>query len=150
MKERRIETFIFNGLGFPVKLVNVPMKKVLGEWAMDLNFNTLQEEVLDMLARKPTSLTGGELRFIIDYLEMSTRDFAKLFGVTHAAVLKWESEESQMNPSTESCIRLYLLNYLKVTDKEFRKLYRQVNPENLSHFERELSPLEIDANKMAC
>lgn len=69
--------------------------------------------------RKPTPLTGGELRFIIDYLEMSTRNFAKLFGVTHAAVLKWENEESKMNPSTEVYLRLYILNYLKVTDKEF-------------------------------
>ncbi len=148
--EKKRDTFIYEGLGFPIRLVNVPMRKVLGEWAIDINFNTLQITVLNLLARKPTPLTGNELQFIIDYLEMSRRDFAQLFGVTHAAVLKWEHEEAKMSPSTEIYLRLYLLNYLKVTDKEFRRLYLKINPENLSHAEREYTPLEIDANKIAC
>ena len=37
------------------------------------------------------------------HLEMSIRDFAKSFDVTHRAVLKWGKEESRMNPSTELC-----------------------------------------------
>lgn len=150
MKETKTESFIYEGLGFPIRLVNVPMKKVLGEWAIDINFNALQIAVLNMLAKKPAALTGAELRFIIDYLEMSTRDFAKLFGVTHAAVLKWEKEESKMNPSTEVCLRLYILNYLKATDKEFRKLYQQITPNDLAHSVSENIPLEIDAHKIAC
>lgn len=150
MKMTRRETFIYEGLGFPIRLINVPMKKVLGEWAIDINFNTLQIAVLNILTRKPTPLTGGEIRFIMDYFEMSTRDFAKLFGVTHAAVLKWEKEESKMNPSTEVYLRLYLLNYLKVSDKEFRKVYLKLRPENLVHSVSENYPLEIDMDKIAC
>src|SRR5258708_35710032 len=114
-------------------MVNVPMKKIFGEWALDINFGQLQREVLFLLAKKTTSLTGNELRFIRQYLEMSTHAFAKLFGVTHAAVLKWENEESKMNPSTEICIRLNVLDHLKVTDKEFRKLYLKLNPEIIAH-----------------
>ena len=72
MKKTKTDTFIFEGLGFPVRLVNVPMKRVFGEWAIDINFNTLQLAVLNMLARKPTPLTGGELQFIVDYLAMPT------------------------------------------------------------------------------
>lgn len=150
MKETRRDTFIYKGLGFPIRLVNVPMKKVFGEWAIDINFNTLQLAVLNMLARKSSPLTGGEIRFIVDYLEMSTRDFAKLFGVTHAAVLKWEKEEAKMNPSTEVYLRLYILNYLKVTDKEFRKLYLKINPENLANPKGKHNPLEIDGDEIAC
>lgn len=149
MKEKKRDTVIYEGLGFPIRLVNVPMKKVFGEWAIDINFNTLQIVVLNMLARKPTALTGKELRFIIDYLEMSTREFAKLFGVTHAAVLKWEKEETKMNPSTEVYLRLYILDYLKVTDKEFRMIYLKIKPKNLVDSE-ENNPLEIDADKIAC
>ncbi|HEY4832976.1 MAG TPA: hypothetical protein VIH61_10505, partial [Waddliaceae bacterium] len=145
MKKR--DTFIYEGLGFPIRLVYVPMKKVFGEWAIDINFNTLQVVVLNMLARKPTALTGMELRFIIDYLEMSIRDFAKLFGVTHAAVLKWEKEETKMNPSTEVYLRLYILDYLKVTDKEFRMEYLKIKPRNLVTSDSENYPLEIDAEK---
>lgn len=149
MKKIKKETLIWEGLGFPIRLVNVPMKMILGEWVIDINLNAFQKIALDMLARKPAPLTGSELRFIIDYLEMSTRDFAKLFGVTHAAVLKWENEESKMNPSTEVYLRLYILNYLKVTDKEFRKLYLKINPKYLDNPINEENPLEIDAEKIA-
>ena len=95
-------------------------------------------------------MTGGEIRFIIDYLELSTRDFAKLLGVTHAAVLKWEREKSKMNPGTEIYLRLYILNYLKVADKEFRKIYLKINLCDLAHTKAVKIPLEIDADKIAC
>ena len=150
MKEVKRDTIIFKGLGFPIRLVNVPMKKTLGEWVIDINFNLLQIAVLNLLARKPTPLSGNEIRFIIDYLEMSTRQFAKLFGASHAAVIKWEKEESKMNPNTEVVLRLYLLNYLKASDKEFRKLYSQINPENLSHTKAASAPFEINLDKIAC
>lgn len=147
---KKIDTIIYKGLGFPIRLVNVPMKKVCGEWAFDINFNILHSLVLNMLARKPTSLTGNEIGFIIDYFEMSIRNFAKLCGVTHAAVLKWEQEKSKMSPSTEAFLRLYILNHLKVTDKEFRKLYLIINPESVSNYQDEKELLEIDVEKIAC
>lgn len=81
---------------------------------------------------------------------MSTREFAQLFGVTHAAVLKWEHEKSRMNPGTEICLRLYILNHLKVADKEFRKLYLKMSPQNLVNAEGDEILLEIDAEKIAC
>ena len=93
-----------------------------------------------MLAIKPSPITGAELRFIINYFEMSYRDFAKIFGVSHVAVVKWEKEESRMSPSTEIYLRLYILNYLKVSDKEFRKLYKTIHPENLISAETETIP----------
>lgn len=142
MEETKKDTFIWEGLGFPIRLINVPMRKALGEWVLDINLEGFQKIVLHILAYKKAPLSGGELRFIIDYLRMATREFANLFGVTHAAVLKWEKEKSRMNPSTEVCLRLYILNHLKVADKEFRKLYLKINPQNLADAENETTPLE--------
>lgn len=150
MKMKKKATILWEGLGFPIRLVNVPMKKKFGDWVLDINLNHFQKTVLYMLARKPTSLNGNELRFIIDYLKMSTREFAQLFGVTHAAVLKWENEKSKMNPGTEVCLRLYIFNYLKVADKEFKRLYLKICPQNLANAENNETPLEIDAEKIAC
>lgn len=150
MKETKRDTFIWEGLGFPIRLMNVPMKKVFGEWILNINLEHFQKAVLDMLVRKSTPLSGSELRFIIDYLKMSTREFSQLFGVTHAAVLKWENEKSRMNPSTEIYLRLYILNYLKVADKEFRKLYLKMSPQDLANAESDETPLEIDLKKIAC
>lgn len=150
MKEIKKDTFIWEGLGFPIRLINVPMRKVFGEWVLDINLEHFQKAVLLTLARKPISLSGAEVKFIIDYLKMSTRQFAHLFGVTHTAVLKWENEKSKMNPSTEVCVRLYVLNYLKIADKEFRKLYLKISHQNLAKSENNKMLLEIDAEKIAC
>lgn len=150
MSETKRDTFIYEGLGFPIRLINVPMRKVFGEWALDINFNKLHLRVLFMLATKATPLTGKELRFIRHYLEMSTHTFAKLFGVTHTAVLKWENEERKMAPGTEICIRLYVLDHLKVTDKEFRKIYLEFRPAIIAKKHTESIPLEFNADKIAC
>jgi transcriptional regulator with XRE-family HTH domain len=133
VKNKKRETFIFKGLGFPIKLINVPMKKVVGEWVLDINFNKLQLAVLCSLIRKPAPLTGDELKFMRKFLNLSTTDFGKIFGVTHVAVVKWESGKTRANLSTDVCIRLYLFDHLiKAKDKDFRNLYHEINPEVLS------------------
>lgn len=90
MTEKKIETFTYTDLGFPIQLIDVPMKKILGEWVLDINLNILQLEVLKMLIHKATPLQAEELRFIRKYFEMTTTVFGRIFGVTHAAVIKWE------------------------------------------------------------
>lgn len=110
MKTKKTSTFIYKGLGIPVKLINVPMKKMLGEWFIDVNMETLQRIVLEALIHKPFSLTGAELRYIRNYMEMSCVDFGKTFGVSHVAVVKWENEKNGISPALELYIRLYVKN----------------------------------------
>ena len=112
MKNKKRKTFTFEGLGFPIKLVNVPMKKMVGEWVLDINFNKLQLAVLESLIRKPAPLNGDELKFMRKFLNMSTTEFGKIFGVTHAAVVKWEGGQTHANLSTDVCIRLYMFDHL--------------------------------------
>lgn len=149
-KDTKRKTMIYNGLGFPIRLINAPMRKVYGKWVFGFSMGIFQEIVLHMLATKSSPLTGLELRFIIDYFELSYRDFAKLLGVSHAAVVKWEKEKSKMNPNTELSLRLYMLDYLKVTDKEFRKCYSELIQNNLSKIETEKTLLDINLDKIAC
>jgi DNA-binding XRE family transcriptional regulator len=131
MKDRKRETFIFRGLGFPIKLVNVPMRKMAGEWVLDVDFDQLQLTVLCGLLEKPALLNGDELKFIRKYLDMSTTEFGKIFGVTHVAVVKWE-KGTRANPSTDVCIRLYVFDHLKKTqDKDFRNFFHRISLEKL-------------------
>lgn len=132
MKDKKIDTFIYEGFGFPIKLINVPMKKMIGEWVIDVDFNRLQLAVLRRLLYKPTPLNGSELRFIRKFLGMSMTDFGKIFGVSHVAVVKWESSKTRVSPSTDIYIRLYVLDYQRVKDKEFRGLYNTISPVSLS------------------
>lgn len=149
-KDKKRKTLIYTGLGFPIRLINAPMRKIYGKWVFDFSMGLFQDVVLHILATKPSPLTGPELRFIIDYFELSYRDFAKLLSVSHAAVVKWEKEKSKMNPNTEVSLRLYILNYLKVTDQEFRKRYLELSQQNLSNGKSKKAPLDIDLDKIAC
>src|ERR1700722_12317287 len=147
MKETKTETFVYEGLGFPIKLIKCPMKKVFGEWVLDINLDKLQLYMLHALIHKPVPLTGSELRFIRKFLELSTPDFGRLFGVSHPAVLKWEKEEVHLNPSTEICIRLYVLKHLHAKGEEFRKLYDEISIETLAKHKNDKNiPIAINVN----
>lgn len=150
MNKKKVETFIYQDFGFPVKLINVPMKKVFGEWFLDINLGKLQKNILIELARKSTTLTGVEIRFIRKYFEMTTTEFGHICGASHAAVLKWEKDESLMNPATEVFIRLYVLDRLLAKDIEFRNFFHTFNIGIITKTRRDkikAIPLEIYANE---
>ena len=148
MKNKKIKTFVFHGLGFPVTLINAPMRKVFGEWILDINMESLQLAVLRILVHKPNRLTRDELRFFRKYLSLTTTEFGKIFGVSHVAVLRWEKGQRQVSPAIEFYIRLHMLNHLRVKDKEFRELYNKIPLEKLSRAKVEkLKHLEIDVSE---
>ena len=147
MKDKKTETFIFYGLGFPITLVNAPMRKALGEWIVDIDMENLQLHVLRALAYKPTPLTKDELKFIRKYLAITTTEFGRMFGVSHAAVINWEKGKRRVSAAIELCIRLCVLNHLHVKDKEFRHLYNELSLEKLAKGRTEkIVPLKIDAS----
>ena len=146
MKNRKKKTFIFEGFGFPIKLINVPMKKEFGDWYIDINMNKLMLVVLRALVYKSTALTGDELGFIRSYLEMTTTKFGKTFGISHVAILKWESGENNITPPLDLCVRLYILDHLQAKDAEFRAFYKELSLEQLSTGGKgEIHPLVVDA-----
>ena len=147
IKTKKIKTFIYKGLGIPVKLINVPMKKAAGEWCIDINMNKLMLVVLQEIIHKQTALTGGELKYIRTYLEMTSTEFGKIFGVSHVAVLKWEGGQNRISPALELCIRLYVLNHLNAKDKEFRAFYKKIDLQQLSKGPKnKLHYIAIDAS----
>lgn len=130
MKKRKIEkSYLYCGFGFPILLEDVPMVEVRGIWAPEINYNTLQKVVLLALCYQPTSLSGNQIRFIRKYFEMTLDKFAKKFGITHAAVLKWEKKGD--NPAKilegyEKEIRLFVLDQILSDAKEFRLAFRKI------------------------
>lgn len=119
MAEQKLQkSFIDMGLGFPVRLLNVPMIKVRGKWTPNIDYNRLTQAVLHALCEKPVRLTGNEVRFIRLHFEMTLQEFADRFAVSHAAVLKWEkakNKQTGMNWASEKDLRLFVLS--KMTDR---------------------------------
>ena len=129
--------YIDKGFGFPVHLLNVPMIKIRGNWTPKINYNDLSDLVLRVLAVKPSKLTGNEIKFIRNKLELSLVDFAEKFYVTHPAVIKWEQKENEptgMNWATEKDIRLFISFHLDEIAKtqtsnkpDFMEVYQQLS-----------------------
>lgn len=147
MKNEKKSTFVYRDLGIPVKLINAPMKRMGGEWVLDLDMELLQRIVLEAIVHKPSLLSGLEIRYIRKYMYLSMEEFGKEFGVSHAAVSKWENSKNGISPALDVCIRLYIMEYLKAKDIEFRKLYRDINLSKLSKAKKvKLLPLAIIAD----
>lgn len=129
MKKRIQKKYIDFGCGFAVEFLNVPMRKVNGQWIPDINYNNLHQIILELLSHKEGRLTGNEVRFIRLYFEMSLVSFADRFNVKHPAIIKWEKKgdhPTQMNWSTEKDIRLFILSKLQRSPDRIVKLYSQL------------------------
>ena len=145
--KKMTETFIYEGLGFPIQLIDTPMKKVFGEWMIDIDMNALQKFVFKGLIHKPQSLTGKEMKFMRKFLELSTTKLGERLGVTHAAVLKWEKETAKISKAQECYLRLILMEYFR--ESELIKLYKEITPEKLTEFSKEKqSVLSIDIKSL--
>ena len=131
METKIQKQFIDDGFGFPVHLLNVPMSKVRGHWTPNVNYVELSSLVLKALVEKPAKLTGSELKFIRQSLGMNLTEFASIFYVSHAAVLKWEKAESEatkMKWATEKDIRLFAYKQVE-GEIAFYKIYENPRPE---------------------
>ncbi len=118
MKQTRAARFVYDGLGFPVILINVPVRDVRGVVVPDINYNTLRKLVLEDLSLKPSSLTGNELRFIRQFMGLTYTEFAKHFEAKSTEVIAWERAKdsiARVAPSTKTYIRLYILQHLNAT-----------------------------------
>lgn len=136
------KTIIYEDFGFPITLVEVPIKIVMGEEILDIDMYNLQISVLKYLIFKKTPLTGSQLRFIRKFMKLSTTDFAKKVGVTHTTILSWEKEEASINPTADVYIRMEILKTLQ--DADVRKFFNEVTVENLiSHKKEKEFPIEI-------
>lgn len=145
--EKIVKKYLYEDLGVPVVIINAPFKKIYGEWILDIDLNKLQKNLIKFLIHKKTAMTGNELRFVRKYFEMTTTEFGKLLGVTHAAVSKWERGKSQIQPTTEKCVRLYAFDQLKAKNDEFRKFYAEISIENLAkHQKPSIRHFKMDAS----
>jgi len=108
VKKKRVERFTYEGLGFPVVLVDVPFIQVNGIWTPAINYNELQKDVLLGLCHKPAPFSGNEVHFIRSYFEMTFEVFAKRLGVRRVTVVKWEKarkKPAKIKSSLELLIR---------------------------------------------
>lgn len=141
--EKKKEKYTFMGLGFPVQIIDCPMKKILGEWVIDINLNALQLWVFNELIHKKSPLTGKEMRFMRKFMHLTTEGFGKRLGVSHAAVVKWEKEQSKISSVQEIYIRMVFSELLK--NMEINAIFKDITPETLSGAKESNLPLAVNS-----
>jgi hypothetical protein len=112
IKEKKEKSYIDTCFGFEVELANVPMVEIRGQWTPKINYKELAEVVLKFLIQSQDHLTGNHVKFIRHKLSMTLKDFGSQFGVSHAAVKKWEDygdKPTNMGISTERDLKLFAL-----------------------------------------
>ncbi len=134
MEKKVVKRFVYEGLGFPIVLMDVCLAKKRGNWTPAIDYNKLQKHVLLALSHKPFPLTGSEVHFIRVYFELTLEHFGKQLGVTHVAVLNWEKSQdkpAKINPTTELFLRLLILEKLKMNNQVFRDTFREFDIEGI-------------------
>lgn len=155
MKTKIKKTHTYKGLGFPVRLINVPMIEIRGEFILDIDFNQLQKAVLLHLCHKKFPLTGNEIKFVRKYFSLTTTAFGQLFGYSHSAILKWENQGddiARIAPTTEVYLRLYILDFLQKNASDFKELYEEIRIPLLAEYlktsqDYTYTPISINAEK---
>lgn len=129
-RERKIQKqFTYHGLGFPVVLEDVPVVRIDGQWAPEINYKTLQECMVVALACKHSRLTGDEIRFLRRYFDMTLEQFASLFDYSYQAVMKWEARKdapAEMLWPAELALRLFALERMGMSGDQFLRAYSTI------------------------
>jgi DNA-binding transcriptional regulator YiaG len=130
-KKMKIKKYIFNGFGFPVELKNVPAREIRGSIEPVINYKDLALKVISEICsdENEAPLTGNQVRFLRQHLNMTTREFGAFTENTHVAVLKWEKsgdEATVMSASTEMILRLKVLESLGIAPAKFFKVFQNM------------------------
>lgn len=106
------DKIIWEGLGFPIKLIGFKMKKINNEYVPDVNMKDIQQEAFKTLIAKQGRFTGCELKFIRTYLQLTQNEFAKAINASdRSSISQWEKKMDHMTGmdiNTEIMIRLFM------------------------------------------
>jgi len=118
--------------GLPnVTLIGVPARKCQNCGAVRLRIPAIEglhRTLALTVLRKPSRLTGAEVRFLRKYIGLSGADFAKRIGAEPETVSRWENDKQGMGPQTERLLRLLVVTIGQVQEYPIEEL-DHIDPE---------------------
>ena len=99
-KTKTEDEFAYHGAGYEVILHYVPMIEVGDEWFFNINLSIIDRMIFEDLPEQEFPLTGYQLRFIRDYVDMTFKAFADRFGVSRMNSRARRSRSSVTTPGT--------------------------------------------------
>jgi putative transcriptional regulator len=124
--ETRRENVRYDLVGLPnVTLVGVKVARCpeCGEHETIIpNLEGLHRALASAVIRKPTALTGDEIRFLRKFLGWSGVDFARHIGATPETVSRWERGSAVMSSSADRLLRLMVVTGTRISDYSLEML----------------------------
>ena len=112
--EERVTTRQYDESGLKgIVLVGVPVRKCAGCGEETFGIPRMSElhRLIGLtLVRKPSGLTGAELRFLRKHLGYSGIDLAERLDVTPEHLSRWENEAAPMSAMAERLMRLMVVH----------------------------------------
>ena len=79
------------------------------------NINILHRAITEGIARKPSGITGRELRFLRTELGLTQAELATVVSKDAQTVGRWERSEWPIDPTAETVIRVMALQHVDAT-----------------------------------
>lgn len=137
--ESRAETYLYKESGLPnVSLMGVEVRRcpACGHHEVVLpRVAELHRTIAHAVVRKPTRLSGAEVRYLRKYLGWSGADFAKHVGVDPSTVSNWETDKDPIGSTSDRLLRLMVVHQAPVDDYSLDDLTKIEN--------RQTPPLEV-------
>lgn len=149
MEKKVVKKFETSVLGFPIIIRNVLFFKRMGEWCPEINWNLLSNMAIIALMTKPSRLSGGEIKFIRTYLNLTYRDFGSIIGVAASTIKKWENKElkiTEMRIPAERMIRMHILHtcFKSENSKALRQFHQYFEQIIENQFNKDFESLKFD------
>lgn len=139
--------FEYEGCGFSITILNAPMRKIAGHWALDIDSHLIDRQVVLHLAKQSTRLTGAQLKFFRLWMGATLRDLAARLGVSHVAIHKWEERKAKatgMDINNERVLRAIMFLELGHTPAEALQIITALNEKTKSKTEA----MQMDAEEL--
>lgn len=143
-----IDRYEYTGFGFPVVIVKAPMRKIAGEWALDLDHRTMNKALALELTKSHSKLTGAQVTFLRKWAGLSMIELGKMLGKSRIAVHKWESfgnRPTNMDENTERVFRMRMMLKAGLTPEQIFQLVLELSEK----YERKKAELKLDGTQMA-
>jgi DNA-binding transcriptional regulator YiaG len=93
-----VKEYEYHGLGLPVKLKQVELVKIRGDWYPKIDIEQVAVELFEHLLQKAqtTPLTGEEIEFIRIHLDLSQTQFSQVLNIARTTLVRWEQAGSKV------------------------------------------------------
>ena len=126
----KIKNYLWNGFGFPVIFEELPAIKLRGELVPDIDFSKVAPDLIKFIcSEQELPLSGNQIKFFRHALNFSMRDFAKLIGVTHQSLMRWENRKNhpaKIEAHIEIVLRILMLKRFDGNKNEILEATNQV------------------------